>query len=318
MDGDPQQWVPYSQRPEWSDIVPAPVTDDDGAVVAIQYSKQHKELLAYFRAVAEQGERSERVLQLTAELIESNSADYTAWQYRWETLMELQADLTQEYQFTLRVAEESAKNYQLWNHRRKLASRLGPSTAELELQFCAEALAADAKNYHAWAHRQAVVAAAGAWQRELEYVDGLLQQDHTLDQYNSLLELLDAEVEYAAAQICRAPDNESAWNYLWGLFSLPGCSSWEMGRHSKVFIICQEALADQPSCKPALDTLSQYYHHLAMAAIQQQAYSQAQEAASYGLAVLEKAAVADPIKGMYWRRRREQLQQLMATASVQT
>jgi hypothetical protein len=36
-----------------------------------------------------------------------------------------------------RVAEESAKNYQLWNHRRKLANALGPSTAQLELQFCA-------------------------------------------------------------------------------------------------------------------------------------------------------------------------------------
>lgn len=55
-----------------------------------------------------------------------------------------------------------------------------------------------------------------------------------------------------------------------------------------------------------------------MAATQQQAYSQAQEAASYGLVVLEKAAVADPIKGMYWKHRREQLQQLMATASVMT
>jgi len=52
-----------------------------------------------------QGEHSERVLQLTADLIASNSADYTAWQYRWETLMKLQADLTQEYQFTQYVVQ---------------------------------------------------------------------------------------------------------------------------------------------------------------------------------------------------------------------
>lgn len=141
---------------------------------------------------------------MTAELIESNSADYTAWQYRWETLMKLQADLTLEYQFTQyvaipcnhmplfksqhthaaaeatayfptalliialsssgitvitgwgnvfccvsrRIAEESAKNYQLWNHRRKLANALGPSTAQLELQFCAGRRGASGEGEH--------------------------------------------------------------------------------------------------------------------------------------------------------------------------
>lgn len=47
-----------------------------------------------------QGEKSHRVLQLTADMIDSNSADYTAWQHRWDTLVELQADLQQEYAFT--------------------------------------------------------------------------------------------------------------------------------------------------------------------------------------------------------------------------
>lgn len=36
-----------------------------------------------------------------------------------------------------RVAEDSIKNYQLWNHRRKLALALGPETVEQELKFCA-------------------------------------------------------------------------------------------------------------------------------------------------------------------------------------
>lgn len=34
------------------------------------------------------------------------------------------------------VAEDSIKNYQLWNHRRKIALALGPAAAEQELQFC--------------------------------------------------------------------------------------------------------------------------------------------------------------------------------------
>lgn len=36
-----------------------------------------------------------------------------------------------------RVAEDSVKNYQLWNHRRKIALAMGPAAAEAELQFCA-------------------------------------------------------------------------------------------------------------------------------------------------------------------------------------
>lgn len=47
-----------------------------------------------------QGEKSERVLQLTADVIDTNSADYTAWQHRWDTLVALQADLQQECAFT--------------------------------------------------------------------------------------------------------------------------------------------------------------------------------------------------------------------------
>jgi len=70
---------------------------------------------------------------------------------------------------------------------------------------------------------------------------------HTLEQFNSLLELLDMELEYVAAKICRAPDNESAWNYLWGLFSLPGCSSWEMSRHNKVCIAAHVGICTSPS-----------------------------------------------------------------------
>lgn len=47
-----------------------------------------------------QGEKSERVLQLTSDVINTNSADYTAWQHRWDTLCALNTDLQQECTFT--------------------------------------------------------------------------------------------------------------------------------------------------------------------------------------------------------------------------
>eukprot|EP00882_Tetradesmus_deserticola_P016427 GHRQ01017545.1.p2 GENE.GHRQ01017545.1~~GHRQ01017545.1.p2 ORF type:complete len:102 (+),score=42.15 GHRQ01017545.1:83-388(+) len=93
--------VPYSQRPEWNDVTPAEAAPGDpGSVVAVQYSEHDRELLGYFNACAAKGEKSERVLQLTADVIAANQAHYSAWQYRWEVLQELATDLTAEYQFT--------------------------------------------------------------------------------------------------------------------------------------------------------------------------------------------------------------------------
>jgi len=62
----------------------------------------------------------------------------------------------------------------------------------------------------------------------------LVSLQHTLANYASLQELLDQELVYVAQQVQRAPDNESAWNYLWGMFALPGCPQHEMGRQDKV------------------------------------------------------------------------------------
>lgn len=51
MADDPDH-IPYSQRPEWCDVSPGEACPGgEGAVVAIQYSRSDRELLAYFNAV---------------------------------------------------------------------------------------------------------------------------------------------------------------------------------------------------------------------------------------------------------------------------
>jgi hypothetical protein len=217
------------------------------------------------------------------------------------------------------VARESAKNYQLWNHRAKIAAALGPAGAPGELAFASRFLDADEKNYHAWAHRQAVVAAAGLWEEELAYSEAMIERDvannsawaerafvklvrgageggrggrgeggilpgarglctsssrltprarrpalppqalldRQLKQQQepngagaaapagpaaapaaaarpAFLAVLPGEFEYVAAQLSVAPRNESAWNYLAGLFAWPGATPHEMGRHKEV------------------------------------------------------------------------------------
>jgi hypothetical protein len=84
----------------------------------------------------------------------------------------------------------------------------------------------------------------------------------------------------------------------------------------QVFIICREALSDFPSCKPALDTLAQYYFCLAQLAEQQQQHPKAAAAAGNSLKALAAAEIADPMRSNYWRHRRQQLQQLLAQLPV--
>lgn len=62
-------------------------------------------------------------------MIYINSADYTAWAYRWQCLEAL-GRLDDEMQFINEMASRSPKNYQLWNHRRRLAFKRGPDYAQ--------------------------------------------------------------------------------------------------------------------------------------------------------------------------------------------
>ena len=94
--------VPYARRPEWADVEPLPPPGGDAAarVVAIQYGERHAEALAYFRAVRARGERSPRALELARALVGFNSADYTAWRWRWACVEALGGDLAEEAALT--------------------------------------------------------------------------------------------------------------------------------------------------------------------------------------------------------------------------
>lgn len=111
----------------------------------------------------------------------------------------------------------------------------------------------------------------------------------------------------------------------------PGRRSWHRGLHriapsplcnnttttKQVFVICREALADAPSCRPALDMLAAWYASLAQRARQAGDADAARTAARHGLTVLSKAALADPMRAHYWRWREQQLQDVAALLQQQ-
>jgi hypothetical protein len=163
--------------------------------------------------------------------------------------------------------DADSKNYHAWAHRQVVVAAAGAWQSEME--YLEGLLQADVRNNSAWNQRAFVIrvrvvlvcgrpccsavswfepCSRSHWLTQLcllccvVIVDAFLMlsccccgnKQHTLDSYGSLQELLDQELLYVAEQVQRAPDNESAWNYLWGLFSLPGCPQHEMGRQDKV------------------------------------------------------------------------------------
>jgi protein farnesyltransferase/geranylgeranyltransferase type-1 subunit alpha len=74
---DETTYVFYSERPEWRDVVPVPQAEPINPVVSIDYRPDYVDAMDYFRAVHASGEVSNRALQLTADAIQMNGANYT-------------------------------------------------------------------------------------------------------------------------------------------------------------------------------------------------------------------------------------------------
>lgn len=77
MDSDKEVRIPYSQRREWSDVIPIPQDDGPDPVVSIAYKDEFRETMDYFRAVYHSNERSARALDLTSDAIKLNAGNYT-------------------------------------------------------------------------------------------------------------------------------------------------------------------------------------------------------------------------------------------------
>jgi protein farnesyltransferase/geranylgeranyltransferase type-1 subunit alpha len=76
----PKEKITYSDSPAWSDVEPLP-QDDGGpnALATIAYTEEYTQAMAYLRAVMAANELSQRVLDLTAHIINLNPAHYTVW-----------------------------------------------------------------------------------------------------------------------------------------------------------------------------------------------------------------------------------------------
>ncbi|KAF8591333.1 protein prenylyltransferase [Ramaria rubella] len=228
----------YADNPAWSDVVPVPQYDEGSNPMApILYSQEYKDATDYFRGIVKIGEKSARVLELTEHIIQLNPAHYSVWQYRYETLLALNADLKAELLLMDDIASTHMKTYQVWHHRRLLVQQLNAPIPELA--FIADTLDIDPKNYHTWAYRQWLLAHFNddaMWSGELPYVEEMLSNDVRNNSAwhhrffvvwmngvrkgdENREEALRRELNFVKSKISLAPNNDSAWNYLRGLLN---------------------------------------------------------------------------------------------------
>jgi len=250
-----------------------PVEQDDGPVpvVRIAYSHSFKIVMGYFRRILVNGEHSKRALDLAAEVIDHNAANYTAWQFRRKCIKEMTKQATEEerkaawkgeLQYCTEQCEQNMKNYQVWFHRRACVGEIN-SGQYAELDFVASVLREDSKNYHAWGHRQWVIKHFNLWSQELQYVDCLLDDDvrnnsawnqryyvHKNTTGVSSVDLVASEVAYALKHIARATSNPSPWAYLKGLVEPLGYDKFPQVRQA-CERLCAESMAAGSACLPA-------------------------------------------------------------------
>mmetsp|Transcript_60360 Transcript_60360/g.167112 ORF Transcript_60360/g.167112 Transcript_60360/m.167112 type:complete len:338 (+) Transcript_60360:88-1101(+) len=281
--------VPYSERPEWKDVVPVPQDDGPEPLAVIRYPPGFEEAHSYFRAVQQRNEFSERALRLTADVIEHNSANYTAWYYRRRCLKELGSDLEAELAFTDKWSRDCPKNYQVWYHRRWLITEIiehlkarqqdeeirALGQRELEYHLDTMMVNDDYKNYNGWSHRQFIVEKFGLWGKEMPFVEQLLRDDirnnsawnhrYTTVRHTKWPLTTDSrqqEIDFTLAALRECASNESAWNYLSAFLGEgEGKVSWDAVPAVEAF--CREVLAlapePQQSCRFACEGLARVH-----------------------------------------------------------
>ena len=265
---------PLSTDPQLADVDPLPLRDtvQGRPVVAVQQPSAMRRAYGYLHALLASEEYSKRTLAVTDECLRHNPADYTSFAVRRKCLDQLAGDdehaslVDREWTFTEEFAATFPKNYQLWGHRRWLASsssdRPAPVTCAGELAFAERALKDDAKNYHAWAHRAFFLqrgcahspdAASAVVRLELAFTARTLDEDpfnnSAWNARNLVMRLqcealgedgpavdaaVAAEAAFARGRLDASPGNEAAWSYVTDLVAPDArtCTAQPWRRHA--------------------------------------------------------------------------------------
>lgn len=126
-----------------------------------------------------------------------------------------------------------------------------------ELGFVEEMIDRDVRNNSAWSQRayvlkctlEAGISTAGESGRDVAAAASGSVAAAGQSGRGPIEGVLEREIRYVATKIALAPRNESSWNYLLGLFVLPGCCKHEMAWWNQVpSEITQSVLSHVDAC----------------------------------------------------------------------
>lgn len=223
----------------YEDVEPLPIASGlPDELCEIMYTDEYKELLGIARTLMEQGEMSERALDLTTKVIDLAPAFYTIWNYRFDILMFLVDGMTagqkaqrlnKELDWVDEFTLNNPKNYQLWSYKQTILASHPAPVFKRELPVLKFMIDDDTKNYHVWSFRKWCTLFFNDFSNELPYSDSLIQRDvynnsawtHRMFVFKNLKPddtLVETELEYVMNKIAMVPQNISVWTYLRGFY----------------------------------------------------------------------------------------------------
>lgn len=195
-----------------------------------------KETAEYLKVLEEYEERVRaagppmETLRLLTCLIEQNPSDYTRWVERRRLLRQVLEEkayaLEEELRWIGEIAQEHAKNYQVWHHFGYVVQALQHDVLEDGRIFAL--VSEEPKNIHFWGFFLSAVLARGDLALGLKYTEHFIEDDlRNNSPYSiryTLLErlaasdpgVLEEEKRFLAQRACLR-DNPAFWNYVRGL-----------------------------------------------------------------------------------------------------
>ncbi|KAJ5403866.1 hypothetical protein N7509_003737, partial [Penicillium cosmopolitanum] len=160
--------------------------------------------------------------------------NYQIWHHR-QVLMASKAHFptipTKELDFLMEMFAQDWKNYHVWTYRHWLIRHFKLWDLPRELEDVESLIKADVRNNSAWNHRYMLrfgprddAPAAGMANAGSSSALSAADEKGVLTVVDE--DLVDGELEFAKAQIVRAPENRSPWWYARGVLRAAGRGGW--------------------------------------------------------------------------------------------
>ncbi|KAK6459189.1 geranylgeranyltransferase type I alpha subunit [Scheffersomyces xylosifermentans] len=226
----------------FDDVETVKINEETPQLCQILYDDEYKHTIGILLGLLQIREYSERALYLTEKALELLASHYTIWIYRYDILVHLNKDLFEELDWCEQVALENEKNYQIWNYRQLIITRILATTDESskkkfdphrEFPILQSMLESDPKNHHVWSYRMWLVKKFNLFKddRENEFVNKCISADlwnNSAWSHRFFLkfsqekdipeETFATEKVYVQDYIIESPQNPSTWNYLTGIY----------------------------------------------------------------------------------------------------